>query len=46
MELFCHKYEKLLILQEGACKLENQKFHIFCLFREKFSNSSAKEKGF
>ena len=44
MELSCHKYKKLLIFQEGACKLENKKFHIFCLLRGNFSNISAKEK--
>ena len=39
MELSSPKFKKLL-------KPENQKFHIFCLLRENFSNISAKEKGF
>ena len=44
MELFSHKIKKFLYFKRELAKPENQKFHIFCLLRENFSNISTKEK--
>ena len=43
MELYSSKFKKLLYFRRELPKPENQKFHIFCLLRENFSNISTKE---
>ena len=51
MELSSPNLKKLFIFQEGTCKALKSRisyisFHIFCLFRENFSNISTKENMF
>ena len=46
MKVSSTKLKKLPIFQEELPKFENQKFHIFCLLRENFSNTNAKVKSF
>ena len=41
--LYSSKFKKLLYFRRKLPKPENQKFHIFCLLRENFSNISTKE---
>ena len=43
MELSSYQLKKILIFQGKLPKPEKQKFHIFYLLRENFSNKSTKE---